>query len=114
MMVLPRLLRIIEEKRVLVFLIIPNWPRRIWNTDILRFLADGPWPLPNRPNLLSQGPLFHPAFPLLALTAWLFETEVLKDRGISDSVGPSLLSARKMDKIYLHTWKTSPGVRTGS
>lgn len=59
----------------MVIYIAPNCPRRIQYTVILRLLADDPQPLHNRPDLLSQDHLFHPAL-TLALTAWLWKTQV--------------------------------------
>lgn len=59
--VLPCLLPRIVKKKKQVILIASNWPIRTWFLGPrFRLLGDKPWPLPNRSDLLSQGPLFHP------------------------------------------------------
>ncbi|XP_073420681.1 uncharacterized protein [Dendrobates tinctorius] len=44
--------------------------RRVWYADLVRLLTDVPWRLPERPDLLHQGPIFHPNSGALCLTAW--------------------------------------------
>ena len=68
---LPRLLHRVEAEGIPTILIATDWPRRSWYTDLVRLVADAPWRLPLREDLLSQGPIFHPALRSLALTAWL-------------------------------------------
>lgn len=46
----------------------PAPQNRAKKEEIFRLLADDPWSLLNRPNLLSQGPLLHPALQSVALT----------------------------------------------
>ena len=68
---LPKVLRKIAAEGVSVILVAPDWPRRSWYADLMLLLADAPWPLPAREDLLSQGPIFHPRLRSLRLTAWL-------------------------------------------
>ena len=70
---LPKLLRRIALEGIPAILIAPDWPRRSWFADVVRMLADAPWPLPDREDLLSQGPLFHRNLRSLRLTAWLLK-----------------------------------------
>lgn len=63
---LPQVLCRMRMEGILVILIALNWPRRKWYSDILRLLA-----LLNHQALLSQGPVHHSAFRLLAIMAWL-------------------------------------------
>ncbi|CAJ0961614.1 unnamed protein product [Ranitomeya imitator] len=57
---LPKLLKKIKAEGVPVILIAPDWPRRAWFAELVNLLADAPWRLPDRPDLLSQGPICHP------------------------------------------------------
>lgn len=67
---LPWMLHMLEEGRVLLILMTKNWSRYSnRNTNIFRLLKHKPWPLPNKPNLLAQGPPFHPASQSLAIMA---------------------------------------------
>ena len=66
-----KLLRRIEVEGIPVILVDQDWPSRAWYADLVRLVADVPWRLPLREDLLSQGPIFHPALRSLALTAWL-------------------------------------------
>ncbi|CAJ0944457.1 unnamed protein product [Ranitomeya imitator] len=68
---LPKLLKKIKVEGVPVILIAPDWPRRAWFAELVNLLADAPWRLPDRPDLLSQGPICHPNSRSLSLTAWL-------------------------------------------
>ncbi|CAJ0936185.1 unnamed protein product [Ranitomeya imitator] len=68
---LPKLLKKIRAEGVPVILIAPDWPRRAWFAELVNLLADAPWRLPDRPDLLSQGPICHPNSRSLSLTAWL-------------------------------------------
>lgn len=70
---LPHLLCRIPVEGNLAILITPAWPWRTWYSNIVNLSVDKPWTLPDWSNLLSQGPIFHPAFPLLVLTAWLLK-----------------------------------------
>lgn len=67
---LPRHLRIIKMKDILVVHIALNYPEGCSTQKC----ADSWWALPNWPDLLSQGPIPHPAFQVLALTAWLLKS----------------------------------------
>ena len=67
---LPRLLRRIRVEHKPVILVAPAWPRRAWYSLILKMAVGDPWTLPLRPDLLSQGPILHPALRRLNLTAW--------------------------------------------
>ncbi|KAM4027625.1 uncharacterized protein ACNLHF_023307 isoform 1-T1 [Anomaloglossus baeobatrachus] len=68
---LPRVLRKIRMEGRRVILIAPDWPRRAWYPDLLRLSVEIPWHLPDRPDLLSQGPFFRQNSAALRLTAWL-------------------------------------------
>lgn len=67
---LPRLLHRIQRERKPAILVAPAWPRRPWYSLIKRMTVEEPWVLPLRPDLLSQGPFYHPALQALNLTAW--------------------------------------------
>ncbi|XP_073438898.1 uncharacterized protein [Dendrobates tinctorius] len=67
---LPRLVKKIKEEGVPVILIAPYWPRRAWFAEIINLLAGTPLRLPDRPDLLAQGPFYHPNSRLLNWTAW--------------------------------------------
>lgn len=79
--ILLRLLSRIEEERVLVILITPNWLRRTCCTDWLGHLADEPLPLQNRPDLRLP---FPSRFSVTCFNTMALETEVLKNRDISN------------------------------
>lgn len=70
---LPRVLKRVKAEGTPAVLIAPDWPRRTWYADLVHLLADAPWPLPSRADLLSQGPVFHPSLPQLRLTACLLK-----------------------------------------
>ncbi|XP_073677299.1 uncharacterized protein [Garra rufa] len=65
-------LRRVKQYGHSVILIAPNWPGKLWLTEITQLLVDQPWPLPLRRDLLSQarGEIFHPAPDKVALWAW--------------------------------------------
>lgn len=63
---LPHLFSRIKMEDILVILIVPNWPRRMRHLSILRLLADPLWAFPDRPELLSQSLVHHPASELMA------------------------------------------------
>ena len=90
-----------------MILIAPDRPRRPLYVDIVRMVADVPWRLPMREDLLSQGPILHPALQLLAFNGMTVEGLALRDQGLSDSVISTMLRVRKSSswKIYHHTWK---------
>ncbi|KAK9519955.1 hypothetical protein VZT92_022646 [Zoarces viviparus] len=50
----------------------PRWPSKHWVAEIIQLLADEPWPLPIRRDLLSQagGEIYHPHPDRIALWAW--------------------------------------------
>ncbi|CAJ0964903.1 unnamed protein product [Ranitomeya imitator] len=68
---LPRVIRKIRAEGVPVILIAPDWPRRAWYAELVQLVADVHWRLPNRADLLSQGPIYHQNSEALCLTAWL-------------------------------------------
>ena len=68
---LSRFLRRLVSEPHMVILVAPDWPRRSWYADVVHLAVAPPWRLPLREDLLSQGPIFHPALQSLALTAWL-------------------------------------------
>lgn len=68
---LPGMLHKIEGEFISVIPIAIDWLRRAQYTDIFRLLTDKPWPLSNRPDLLSQDPLFLPASQSLVLMEWM-------------------------------------------
>ncbi|CAJ0941860.1 unnamed protein product [Ranitomeya imitator] len=55
---LPRVIKIRAEG-IPVILIAPDWPHRAWYAELVQLVADVPWRLPNRADLLSQGPIYH-------------------------------------------------------
>ncbi|XP_041435826.1 uncharacterized protein LOC121399363 [Xenopus laevis] len=68
---LPRLIGRIQRENHTVILIAQHWPRRAWFSDLINLTREDPLPLPNLPDLLSQGPIVHPNSKMLSLTAWL-------------------------------------------
>ncbi|KAJ1156603.1 hypothetical protein NDU88_009321 [Pleurodeles waltl] len=69
---IPRVLRKIRQDRALVILIAPDWPRRVWYSDLLQLSTCPPLRLPFRADLLSQsqGQVLHPNLQSLHLHAW--------------------------------------------
>lgn len=69
----PCLLCRIKMAGILVILTALDWPRRIWYADLVSFLADASWTMPDRPDLVSQGQSCNPASLSLAEIAWLLK-----------------------------------------
>ncbi len=69
---LPGALERVRWDRVLLFLIAPRWPGRVWFPDIISLLDMPPLELSIRKDLLSQagGSIFHPQPELWKLWAW--------------------------------------------
>ncbi|XP_063775051.1 uncharacterized protein LOC134910673 [Pseudophryne corroboree] len=67
---IPKLLRIIRRRGVRTILVAPDWPRIAWYPELQEMLAEDPWPLPLRQDLLQQGPCLFQDLPRLRLTAW--------------------------------------------
>ncbi|XP_073412144.1 uncharacterized protein [Dendrobates tinctorius] len=70
LILLPQVIRKIREEKARVILIAPFWPKRPWFSWLRIMSVKDPWVLPSNPNLLSQGPFFHPQVDNLHLTAW--------------------------------------------
>lgn len=96
---LPRLVRRVEAKGIPVILIALDWPWHPWYAGVERGWSRTPQ---GHENLLSQGPISHPALPSLA-----FKSQVLRDWGLSVSVIPTMLKTLKSTfrRIYHRTWK---------
>ncbi len=69
---LPGVLERVRQDRVLLLLIAPRWPGRVWFPDLISLLDGPPLVLPIRKDLLSQagGSIFHPQPELWKLWAW--------------------------------------------
>ncbi len=69
---LPGVLERVRRDPVLLLLIAPRWPGRVWFPDLISLLDGPPLELPIRKNLLSQavGSIFHPQPELWKLWAW--------------------------------------------
>ncbi|KAJ1135528.1 hypothetical protein NDU88_001967 [Pleurodeles waltl] len=69
---IPRVLRKVRQDRAQVILVAPDWPRRVWYTDLLQLSQCPPLRLPLRADLLSQsqGQVLHPHLQSLHLHAW--------------------------------------------
>ncbi|XP_069586294.1 uncharacterized protein [Ranitomeya imitator] len=67
---LPQVIRKIRTEGARVILIAPFWPKRPWFSWLQTMSVSDPWVLPSTPNLLFQGPFFHPQVDSLHLTAW--------------------------------------------
>ncbi|KAG8550432.1 hypothetical protein GDO81_025882 [Engystomops pustulosus] len=67
--VLPRVLKRISQDQARVIPIAPFWPSRAWFSILRELSVSDPWILPERHDLLSQGPVFHPQIANLHLTA---------------------------------------------
>ncbi|CAJ0931053.1 unnamed protein product [Ranitomeya imitator] len=70
---LPKVIRKIKTEGVPVILVAPDWPRRAWYAELVQLVADVPLRLPDRPDLLRQGPIYHQSSGALRLTAWLLK-----------------------------------------
>ncbi len=62
----------VRRDRVLLLLIAPRWPGRVWFSDLISLLDGPPLVLPVRKDLLSQagGSIFHPQPELWKLWVW--------------------------------------------
>ncbi len=69
---LPGVLERVRRDRVLLLLIAPLWPGRVWFPDLISLLDGPPLVLPIRKDLLSQagGSIFHPQPELWKLWVW--------------------------------------------
>ncbi|XP_073409965.1 uncharacterized protein [Dendrobates tinctorius] len=70
LILLPQVIRKIRDDKARIILIEPFWPKRPWFSWLQIMSITDPWVLPSTPNLLSQGPFFHPQVVSLHLTAW--------------------------------------------
>ncbi|CAJ0958217.1 unnamed protein product [Ranitomeya imitator] len=70
---LPKVIRKIRTEGGPVILVAPDWPRRAWYAELVQLVADVPLRLPDRPDLLRQGPIYHQSSGALRLTAWLLK-----------------------------------------
>ncbi|XP_041419427.1 uncharacterized protein LOC121393829 isoform X1 [Xenopus laevis] len=67
---IPHILRKIRAEKADIIAIIPDWPRRSWYPMLRSLVIRSPWRLPQREDILSQGPVRHPNPHVLCLTAW--------------------------------------------
>ncbi len=69
---LPGVLERVRRDRVLLLLIAPRWPGRVWFPDLISLLDGPPLVLPVKKDLLSQagGSIFHPQPELWKLWVW--------------------------------------------
>ncbi|XP_034567334.1 uncharacterized protein LOC117832353 [Notolabrus celidotus] len=67
----PTLARVRQQSLSLI-LIAPQWTLKHWVAEITQILADEPWPLPIRRDILTQahGEIYHPHPDRIALWAW--------------------------------------------
>ncbi|KAJ1083692.1 hypothetical protein NDU88_003847 [Pleurodeles waltl] len=67
-----RVLRKVRQDQAQVILVAPDWPRRVWYTDLLQLSQCPPLRLPLRADLLSQSQrqVLHPHLQSLHLHAW--------------------------------------------
>ncbi|XP_068128007.1 uncharacterized protein [Hyperolius riggenbachi] len=70
-----RVLNKIMQDRAQVILIVPFWPKRPWFALLQNLAMCQPIMLPVRTDLLSQGPVLHPDFKRLHLSAWRLSGE---------------------------------------
>ncbi|XP_062386517.1 uncharacterized protein LOC134075064 [Sardina pilchardus] len=70
-LIMPTLERVRQDKLSLI-LVAPYWPAKPWHAEIISLLAEEPWPLPLRRDLLSQagGEILHPRPELWRLQAY--------------------------------------------
>lgn len=73
---LPRLLWRINSEGISAIILALDWPWGVWHPDLVWRLATTLCSLPYWPELLSQGPIFHPVS--LDLLAWLFKPRFCK------------------------------------
>ncbi len=69
---LPGVLERVRRDQVLLLLIAPRWPGRVWFPDLISLLDGPPLVLPVKKDLLSQagGSIFHPQPELWKLWVW--------------------------------------------
>ncbi|XP_073441685.1 uncharacterized protein [Dendrobates tinctorius] len=67
---IPVVVKKIREDHARVILIAPFWPKRPWFSLLQIMSLSDPWVLPEIPDLLAQGPVFHTQFKGFHLTAW--------------------------------------------
>ncbi|KAM4037388.1 ELMO domain-containing protein 3 isoform 1-T2 [Anomaloglossus baeobatrachus] len=107
LVMLPRVLRKIRSDCRRAILVAPDWPRRSWYPDLWHLTVGQPWALPDRTDLLSQGPFFPSEFcgpqpDCVAIESWL-----LASSGLSQDVIATMRQARKPTsaKIYYRSWR---------
>ena len=67
---LPRVLRRIQTLQAEVILVAPKWPRRPWFSTLVQLSCQPHLVLPVSPDLLAQGPIWHPDPAWWHLTVW--------------------------------------------
>lgn len=77
----PRVLAKIREEGARVIMVAPFWPKRSWFSLLWSMSVTEPWVLPDRGDLLVQGPLAHPQEKGLHLTAWALKGSCSNGRG---------------------------------
>ncbi|XP_077331855.1 uncharacterized protein LOC143974400 [Lithobates pipiens] len=67
---IPLVLRTFLQERTTLILVVPYWPKRPWFSMLLGLTDEPPLILPEREDLLSQGPVLLPELQTLKLSAW--------------------------------------------
>ncbi len=101
---LPGVLERVCRDQVLLLLIAPRWPGRVWFPDLISHLGG-----PVRRDLLSQagGSIFHPQPELLKQWAWPLKGPQLIESGLPTEVVENILHSRAPStrKLYALKWK---------
>lgn len=94
---IPKVLAKIREEKAKVILIAPFWPKRSWFSLLWSMSITEPWVLPDRDDLLVQGPITHPQEKgeVPALHGMGLERQLLKREGFSEKVIKTLQRTKK-------------------
>ncbi|XP_044144824.1 uncharacterized protein LOC122933830 [Bufo gargarizans] len=68
---IPAVLKKMRTSTTTLILVAPDWSKRAWYPILREMSIKDPYPLPDRKDLLTQGPLEHPNLNKLRLTAWI-------------------------------------------
>ncbi len=105
---LPEVLEIVRQDRVLLILSAPRWPGRVWFPDIMSLLDGPPLELPVRRDLLSQagGSRFPSPTKTVETVGLASEGAQLINSGLSTEVVETILHSRAPStrKLYALKW----------
>ncbi|CAJ0961516.1 unnamed protein product, partial [Ranitomeya imitator] len=96
----------IRAEGVPVILVAPDWPRRAWYAELVQLVANIPWRLPDRMDLLT-GPDLTPELRGRVFDGVAVESWIVAQAGFSPEVSSTMISAWKpvSMRIYDRTWQ---------